>query len=146
MISVRIKFGVLIKFLDYSGQEMDVDPIQCPICYDNVPDVVLQCGHLFHGSCVDKYTTSCFKGWDVGDGIYDCHLTFDPVCPVCRNKNVEKFPIGDGLQKAIQKQVDDNFLINIKRIAFTRAGNAAEWSPVSGETDWSKVTRVKLHC
>ena len=125
------------------GQEMDVTPVECPICLgERAPDVALACGHMFCKSCIDAHTTSCEGGWG-------CPMTrrkIKATCPMCRGEDVTDHPTGDRLKAAIQDQVNGNLNIINKSIAFTRAGNAADWSPVSGETDWSKVTRIQVHC
>ena len=126
---------------------MDVCPEQCSICFgEYAPEVVLKCGHVFCKTCIGHHKESCREGWDCGVGEYDNFQTdITAKCPVCRSGDVTEYPIGDRLKAAIQDQVNGNLSIINKSIAFTRAGNAAHWSPVSGETDWSKVTRIKVH-
>ena len=119
---------------------MEVVPEQCPICFgEDAPEVALACGHMFCKHCMDSYKQSCNEGWG-------CYGIITATCPCCRSGNAQERPVGDRLKASIQTQVDDNLSLANKKIVFTKAAEDARWSPTSDETDWSKVTRIKVHC
>ena len=115
-------------------------PEECPICYDKAPQVALPCGHMFCQACIGNHKKACQEGLGL-----DYYGPITATCPLCRASNVQESPVGDRLKAAIQKQVDDNLSLANKNIAFTSAADDARWSPLSATTDWSKVTRIKVH-
>ena len=54
-----------VRFLKYNNEN-------CPICYDPIGSkdrTKLHCGHLFHRSCIDRWTAVC---------------EHEATCPMCR--------------------------------------------------------------
>ena len=77
---------------------------ECPICYEKLgfmPQVVLNCSHVFHKSCIESYEK----------------YTSQKCCPICRKSDYEKKPFTEGMKAYID--------LSIKRIQGLTRGRLA---------------------
>jgi hypothetical protein len=57
--------------------DAEAEEEECAICFlefeeDDDAEAVLECGHRFHGACVELWVNNC------------CNKGMQPTCPMCR--------------------------------------------------------------